>query len=479
MKTVDRHRQIDPCSLGSAAFRESYGVRLAYSAGAMYKRIASPRMVIAMSQAGMLSFLGTGGVSMASVERDIEEIQRGVSAGEPYGANLLHQPERPEIEEQTVDLFLKHGVRAVEAAAYITLTPALIRYRLKGIRRAADGRIETPNRVLAKVSRPEVAELFMKPAPEAIVRTLLEAGRIDAEEAALAHLVPVSMDVCAEADSAGHTDRAPAYALIPSILALRDRLTRLQDYQDPIRIGAAGGIGTPAAAAAAFVMGVDFITTGSINQCTVEAGTSDSVKLMLQEVDVQDTAMAPAGDMFELGAKVQVLSKGVFFPARASRLHELYMRHESLDEIDAKTRTQIEERYFGRSFDAVWAETEAYHRRNNPKVLEEAARRPKRKMALIFKWYFIHTTRLALSGDETQQVNYQVHCGPALGAFNQWVRGTELQSWKNRRTADIGLRVMRGAAQLLTKRLDAWRSIGDDNRAESPYADAVTSGVAV
>lgn len=79
-----------------------------------------------------------------------------------------------------------------------------------------------------------------------------------------------------------------------------------------IRVGAAGGIGTPEAAAAAFILGADFIVTGSINQCTVEAGTSEIVKDLLQEINVQDTEYAPAGDMFELGAKVQVLKKGLF-----------------------------------------------------------------------------------------------------------------------------------------------------------------------
>ena len=60
-----------------------------------------------------------------------------------------------------------------------------------------------------------------------------------------------------------------------------------------IRVGAAGGIGAPEAAAAAFVMGADFVLTGSINQCTVEAGMSDAVKDLLLEINVQDTGYAP------------------------------------------------------------------------------------------------------------------------------------------------------------------------------------------
>ncbi len=60
---------------------------------------------------------------------------------------------------------------------------------------------------------------------------------------------------------------------------------------------------------AAFMLGAEFILTGSINQCTVEAGTSDKVKDLLQQMNVQDTEYAPAGDSFQMGSKVQVLKR--------------------------------------------------------------------------------------------------------------------------------------------------------------------------
>src|SRR5262249_44640182 len=160
---------------------------------------------------------------------------------------------------------------------------------------------------------------FMSPAPEGMVRELVAGGHLTPQEAHLGRSIPVAGDICVEADSAGHTDQGVAYALMPVMLHLRDQAMARYSYRKPIRVGAAGGIGSPAAAAAAFVMGADFITTGSINQCTVEAGTSERVKDMLQDMDVQDTSYAPAGDMFETGAKVQVLSKGVFFPGRANK----------------------------------------------------------------------------------------------------------------------------------------------------------------
>jgi trans-AT polyketide synthase/acyltransferase/oxidoreductase domain-containing protein len=77
---------------------------------------------------------------------------------------------------------------------------------------------------------------------------------------------------------------------------------------------------------------------------------------------------------------------------------------------------------------------------------------PKQKMALIFKWYFVHTTRLAMRGSEEQKVDYQIHCGPAMGAFNQWVKGSELENWRNRRVADIAKKIMTATADVLTER---------------------------
>jgi trans-AT polyketide synthase, acyltransferase and oxidoreductase domains len=74
------------------------------------------------------------------------------------------------------------------------------------------------------------------------------------------------------------------------MLALRDETMSRYRYRQPILAGAAAGIGTPEAAAAAFIIGADFALTGSIHQCTVEAGTSCAVKDMLQEARVHDMA---------------------------------------------------------------------------------------------------------------------------------------------------------------------------------------------
>ena len=448
--------QITANSIGSGAFRKDYNIKYAYVTGSMYKGIASKELVVKMGKAGLIGFLGTGGMRMNEIENAIKYIQTNLNNGQSYGLNLLCNLIQPEMEDQTVDLFFKYGVRNIEAAAYMQVTPSLVRLRLKGVHRKRDGQIEVPHRIIAKVSRPEVAAAFMSPAPERIVRKLVEAGKLTEDEADCGREIPVSEDICVEADSGGHTDQGVAYALVPALMELRDEMMAKFKYSQAIRVGTAGGIGTPQAAAAAFIMGADFILTGSINQCTVEAGTSDAVKEILQGINVQDTAYAPAGDMFELGARVQVVRKGLFFPARANKLYDLYRYCNSLDDIDEKTSKQIQEKYFKRTFADIWEETRAYYLKNKPDEIDKAERNPKNKMALIFRWYFIHTSRLALHGSEEQKVDYQVHCGPAMGAFNQWVKGSDLEPWRNRHVDVIAEQLMNQTAKLLADRFQAF-----------------------
>lgn len=436
-------------SLGNAEFKKDYNLKYAYVTGSMYRGISSKEIVIKMGRAGMLGFFGTGGLGLEEIEKTIKEIQKELHNGSVYGMNLLHNPGNLRMEEETVNLFLKYGVRIIEASAYMSITPPLVRYRSKGLERKSDGTISADTRIIAKVSRPEVAEMFLSPAPETIVEKLVQENKITRQQADLLKLIPVADDICVEADSGGHTDGGVAYALMPAMIKLRDEMLKKFKYSKNVRVGAAGGIGAPEAVAAAFIMGADFIVTGSINQCTVEAGTSDRVKDMLQDVNVQDTEYAPAGDMFELGAKVQVLKKGVFFPARANKLYDLYIRHSALEDIDEKTKKQIQERYFKRSFEDVYRDIKNF---TPPEEIVKAERNPKHKMVLIFRWYFGNSTRQALAGIPGEEVDYQIQCGPALGAFNQWVKETPIENWRNRHVDEIGVKLMDGAAELLNQR---------------------------
>lgn len=437
--------------LGSASFRRDFGVDYAYYSGSMYRGIASTDLVTVMGRAGLLSFLGAAGLAPDRVADDIAHLNR--TLGErSFGVNLLCNLAEPAKEVAAVERLLACGVRVVEASAFVAVTPALAQFHLRGLRRGPDGRAVRDTRIVGKVSRPEVAAEFLRPVPAALVAALLAEGKVTADQADLARSVPVAQDLCVEADSGGHTDRGVPSVLLPAIQSLRRDLVREHRYTEDVRIGLAGGIGTPQAVAAAFAMGADFVVTGSVNQCTVEAGISDAVKDRLQEINVQDTDYCPAGDMFEIGALVQVLKKGVLFPARANRLFALYQAYDSWEDIPEGTRRQLQQTYFKKTVDEVWRDTEDYLLRTGRHAeLDRARRSPKRRMALIFRWYYGYTSRLSFADTPSDNANLQVHTGPALGAFNQWVRGTPLARWRDRHVDQIATVLMREGAALLAR----------------------------
>ncbi|WP_079031801.1 ACP S-malonyltransferase [Streptomyces specialis] len=444
-------------ALGSAAFRRDYGLRYAYLAGSMYRGIASTELVIRLAEAGLMGFFGTGGLAPGRIEDALRTLRAALGPGGRFGMNLLHSLDDPALEDATVALFLRHDVRFVEAAGFTRLTPALVRYRLSGAHRAPDGTAVSRRRVLAKVSRPEVAAAFLGPAPGALLDRLVAEGALTAAEADAGRDLPVGEEICVESDSGGHTDQGVALALLPAMLRLRDRVARESRSGRAARVGASGGLGTPESVAAAFVLGADFVMTGSVNQCTVEAGTSELVKDMLAGAGVQDTAYAPAGDMFEAGARVQVLRRGTLFPARANKLYQLYRTTAGLGDLTAGQTRALEETVFRRGLDEVWRlARDHYLRTGRPQEAERAERDPRHRMALVFRWWFAHTTRAAIEGAADEKVNFQIHTGPAIGAFNAFAAGTPLENWRNRHVDSVAEALMTGAAEVLDSRLRAF-----------------------
>lgn len=446
-----------PESLGYKEFREEHGVSYAYHSGAMANGIASTRLVVAMARAGFLASFGAAGVLPARIDEALATIQRE-APGRPFACNLIHSPSEPALERSIVDACLRNEVRCVEASAFLDLTPQVVRYRLAGLTRDPSGRVVPRNRVLAKVSRAEVAERFLRPAPESLVRGLREAGEITAEQADWAAAVPMADDITCEADSGGHTDRRPLVVLLPSLLALRDRVRHECGYAQQVRVGAAGGIGTPAAAAAAFAMGASYVVTGSINHAAVEADQSDAAKRLLASAGVADTEMAPSSDMFELGVDVQVLKRGTMFASRARRLYDTYRAYDGIDAIPGPDRAELEQRIFQRSLSDVWTDCVQYFRERDPEQIERAEGNPKRRMALIFRWYLGRSSGWSMAATPERAADYQIWCGPAMGAFNEWVAGSYLAAPGHRHVAELALQIMRGAA--FTARVGQLRAAG-------------------
>jgi PfaD family protein len=438
---------LPPEQLGDRNFLTFHGVKYPYVAGAMAGGIASAELVIALGKAGMLGSFGAAGLVPSRIEAAIHQIQQALPQG-PYAFNLIHSPSEEALERRAVDLYLKHGVRTVEASAFLDLTPHIVYYRAAGLSLNSLGQIEVKNKVIAKLSRQEVATKFLQPAPTKILRQLVEQQLITELQAALAEKVPMADDITVEADSGGHTDNRPLVCLLPSILVLRDEMQQKYRYERLVRVGAAGGIGTPESALAALMMGASYIVTGSINQSCVEAGTSDHTKRLLAQAGMADVIMAPSADMFEIGVKVQLLKRGTLFPMRAQKLYDLYKSYNSIDEIPLEERKKLEEQVFGKSLESIWNDTVAFFSERDPEQIARANNNPKRKMALIFRWYLGLSSRWSSAGEQGREMDYQIWCGPAIGAFNSWVRDSYLAEPNARRVVNVAHHIMTGAAYL-------------------------------
>mgnify|MGYP000232890758 CR=1 FL=1 len=80
--------------------------------------------------------------------------------------------------------------------------------------------------------------------------------------------------------------------------------------------------------------------------------------------------------------------------------------------------------------------------------LDKANANPKHKMALLFRAYLGQSSRWAIVGEAPRKMDYQIWCGPAMGAFNNWVKGTYLENYENRQAVDVAENIMEGAAYL-------------------------------
>jgi len=438
---------LNPEDLGDPAFKKQHNVKYAYHGGAMANGIASVELVVALGKAGFLCSFGAAGLVPQVIEDSIKRIQAELPDG-PFAVNLIHAPSEEALESGAVDIFLKLGVETVEASAYLGLTEHIVYYRLAGLSENSDGSVHIGNKVIAKISRTEVATKFMSPAPQKIVAKLLAQGKITPLQAELAQRVPMADDITAEADSGGHTDNRPFLTLLPTIIALRDQIQSEYNYATALRVGAGGGIGTPQAALAAFNMGAAYIVLGSVNQACVEAGASEHTRKLLANVEMADVTMAPAADMFEMGVKLQVVKRGSMFAMRANKLYDLYQNYDSIEAIPAPERQKIEKQIFRASLEDVWATTISFFHERDPQMLARAQSNPKRKMALIFRWYLGLSSRWSNSGEKGREMDYQIWAGPSLGAFNTWVKGTYLADHSQRKAVDVALHLLKGAAYL-------------------------------
>jgi PfaD family protein len=111
-----------------------------------------------------------------------------------------------------------------------------------------------------------------------------------------------------------------------------------------------------------------------------------------------------------------------------------------------KERERLEKTVFKNDFYSIWEGTEAFFQVRDPRQVERANRDPHHKMALVFRWYLGLSSRWSNGGEMGREMDYQIWCGPSMGAFNDWVRGSYLEQPENRSVVDVARHIMAGAA---------------------------------
>ena len=322
---------------------------------------------------------------------------------------------------------------------------------LHGIHADAAGRIVTPNRIIAKVSRVEVASKFFAPPPERILQRTGAPRRADRRSRpSWPRAVPWPRTSPPRPTPAATPTTARPITLCRRCWPCATGCKRSIGYRRPLRVGAAGGIATPASAAAAFAMGAAYVAHRLGQPGLRRVGLlRRGARRCWPQAEQADVTMAPAADMFEMGVKVQVLKRGTMFAMRAAKLYELYRSlRPPRRPARRRTRRPGEEpvpRAAGRDLaaDARLLPASAIRRQ-----VERAEREPKHKMALVFRWYLGQSSRWANAGEPTRKLDYQVWCGPAMGAFNEWAKGSFLERPRNRRVVTVALNLLYGAAVL-------------------------------
>ena len=120
-----------------------------------------------------------------------------------------------------------------------------------------------------------------------------------------------------------------------------------------------------------------------------------------------------------------------------------------MEEIPETDRATLEKQCFPEGLDTAWANTEKFWSMRDPREVEKANADPHHKMALTFRAYLGQSSRWATAGVEERKADFQIWCGPAMGAFNEWTKGTFLEKVENRQVVTVAFNLMFGAAREL------------------------------
>lgn len=424
--------------LGSRSFKEEYETSYAYVVGGIRDGISSVTMMKSLEKGNILGFLGTKGLSLQETQQIIESALREVKQ-DKLGVHITCDVLQPEYSDEKLQLIIKYNINRLQISGFQKPTEKLYEYRIHNIRQ----RENASDKLLVCVNNRKATEEFMKPIPKYFIQMQMQLGNIDSKEAEFLSKIPLCDDICIENDGLGVNH----FGWISSFKKLNHDMSESYGMKKRVRIGICGNIGNPQMLAVAFFSGADFVMTSTINQCTLEADTSERVKELLQEAKENDFLFAPTDNLFEFGEKKSILKKGTLYAVRAQKVYDIYLKYSSLEEIPDE-QEELLEYYFGISLEQMY---QSIVRRvsNREKIL--IGEQPKYKLGVVLKEYLQLCFIQVKIGEKDWEINYGIEVGSELADMNRWLEGTDLETWKQRKVTIIAKRMMDEGADLLKK----------------------------
>ena len=119
---------------------------------------------------------------------------------------------------------------------------------------------------------------------------------------------------------------------------------------------------------------------------------------------------------------------------------------QASNQIPGELRAKLERDVLRATFDQAWEQTRAFWSQRDPSQVAQAEADPKHLMALVFRSYLGRSSRWAIDGKPERRADYQIWCGPAIGAFNRWIAGSPLAEPGGCTVVQIARNLLEGAA---------------------------------
>ena len=248
------------------------GIKYPVFQGAM-AQIARHELVSAVSNAGALGILASGGVSPEELRKEIQQCKK--LTDKPFAVNLMLM--MPNIDE-IIDVVIEEGVKVVTTGAG---TPRKFMPRLK----------EAGIKVIPVIPSVKAAKKMEELGCDAVVVEGMEAG--------------------------GHVGTSTTMSLLPQVASAVN-----------IPVIAAGGIADGRGMAAAYCLGASGVQMGTVFLASKECPVTDEYKKMIIEADDASTTLT--GEKF--GAPVRGIKNEL-----TKRYHELEKQSSTLMELEELT----------------------------------------------------------------------------------------------------------------------------------------------